>query len=163
MAIALLLNNENGGDHHAKYDLESLFYVLLFCATMLKGPNGTWRSENDFTSYQSIPLREWFDLRSFEHSYKKMGRAKASHMMFFEDTVIQKMDPFFSPLFPGIRQLKKAIFPPTAESTDYSNSPIDHQQMINLFNDILANLPEEHTAKRGIKRSLPSKFLQKIG
>lgn len=161
MAIALLLDIDKGGDHYAKYDLESLMYVMLFCATMLKGPNGTWRSEADFKGYQSVPLREWFDLRSLEHSYRRMGRSKASHMLYFEEAVIRKMDPYFSPLFPGIRQLKEAIFP--AGITDYSNSQIDHQKMIDIFNDILANLPEEHTAKRGVKRSLPSKFLQKIG
>jgi len=82
-------------------------------------------------------------------------------MLYFEEAVIQKMDPFFSLLFPGIHQLKEAIFP--AGTTDYSNSQINHQQMIDVFNNILANLPEGHTAKWGVKRSLSSKFLQNIG
>ena len=153
MAIALLLDDGIGGIHHAKYDLESLMYVLFFCATMFKGPNGTWRNETDFKAYSSIPLREWFDLRSLEQSYAKMGRTKVGHMAVFEDAVIKKMAPFFSPLFPGIRQLKDAVFPPGTVS--YHDSPITHMQMIDIFNKILADLPEEHTMKRGIKRNLP--------
>ncbi|KAF8798240.1 hypothetical protein BYT27DRAFT_7048492, partial [Phlegmacium glaucopus] len=102
--------------HHAKYDLESLMYVLFFCATMLKGPNGTWRKEDDFRVHRSISLREWFDLRSLNHSYAKMGHTKISHMVVFENAVIKRMDPFFSPLFPGIHQLKDAIFPSGTES-----------------------------------------------
>lgn len=148
MAITLLLGVDTDGTHHAKFDLESLMYVLFFCATMLKGPNDTWRNENDFKAYNSIPLREWFDLRHLDQSYAKMGHTKISHMVLFEDAVIKRMAPFFSPLFPGIRQLKDAVFPPGIES--YGNSPIDHPHMIDIFNNILTNLPEEHT--RGVKR-----------
>lgn len=153
MAIALLLDESNGGTHHAKYDLESLMYVLLFCATMLDGPNDTWRQEADFKAYRSIPLREWFDLRHINQSYTKMGRTKTSHMVHFEEAVIQKMAPFFSPLFPGIRQLKDAVFPPGTQSSGFHDSPINHKQMIDIFDYILATLPEECKTIRGIKRS----------
>jgi hypothetical protein len=152
MAIALLLDESNGGTHHAKYDLESLMYVLLFCATMLDGPNDTWRQEADFQAYRSIPLREWFDLRHINQSYTKMGRTKTSHMVHFEESVIQNMAPFFSPLFPGIRQLKDAVFPPGTQSSGFRDSPIDHRRMIDIFNHILATLPEERKTRRGIKR-----------
>ena len=42
MAIALLLNGASETDHYAKYDLESIMYVLFYCATMLKGLNDCW-------------------------------------------------------------------------------------------------------------------------
>ena len=157
MAIALLLDVDAGGIHHSKYDLESLMYVMFFCATMLKGPNYMWRKEVDFMAYHSVPLREWFDLRSLNQSYAKMGRTKIGHMVVFENAVIDRMDPFFSPLFPGIRQLKDAVFPPGTAS--YHNSPITHTQMIKIFNNILATLPEEHTTQRGTKQSLTSEYL----
>jgi len=157
MAIALLLDDNAGGIHHAKYDLESLMYVMFYCGTMLKGPNGSWREEVDFKAHRSIPMREWFDLRCIKSSYAKMGRIKISHMTVFDDAIIKRMDSFFSPLFPGFRQLKEAAFPPGTDS--YANSQIDHQKMIDIFNSILTNLPEEHTTKRGVKRSLPGEFL----
>ena len=66
-------------------------------------------------------------------------------MAVFEDAVIKKMAPFFSPLFSGIHQLKDAVFPPGTVS--YHDSPITHMQMIDIFNKILGDLPEEHTMK----------------
>jgi hypothetical protein len=153
MAIALLLDVDTDGLHHAKYDLESLMYVFFYCGTMLKGPKYRWRDEADFKAYTSIPMREWFDLRGLESSYAKMGRTKISHMAVFENTIIDRMDKYFSPLFQGFRQLKEAVFPP---GESYTKSPINHQRMIEVFNDILANLPAEHTTMRGIKRSQPT-------
>lgn len=154
MAIGLLYNGEKDNIHHAQYDLESLMYVALFCATMLKGPNDSWRLDADFKALHSIPMQEWFDLRDLEATYKAMGRRKVSHMALFEDSIISKMDPYFSPLFDGFLALKNAVFPPGA---GYFNSPITHDVMIKIFNNILSGLPKEHTAasqmKRGVKRT----------
>ena len=163
MAIALLLDAHIDNTHHAKYDLESLMYVCFFCATMLKGLYDDWRTEVDFRAQESTLMREWFDLRDLEATYKQMGRKKVSHMAIFESSIIEKMAPYFQPLFLGFRALKNAVFPPGGE---YTNSPINHDTMITIFNDILSNLPEQHTVaapmrpKRGVKRALPCKFIQ---
>ena len=157
MAIALLLGGDGDSTHHSKYDLESLMYVTFFCATMLKGP-GSWRTEKEFKDQQSTPMREWFDLRCLEGTYKQMGRTKVSHMEIFESSIIQKMAPLFKPLFPGFRRLRDAVFPP---GKGYTDSPITHDAIINIFNDMLSNLPEEHRVaapilikpKQGVKRS----------
>jgi len=158
MAIALLLGGDADTTHYSKYDLESLMYVTFFCATMLKGPYDSWRTELDFSAQQSTPMREWFDLRQLEGTYKQMGRKKVSHMEIFESSIIQKMSPYFEPLFPGFRTLRNAVFPP---GRGYIDSPINHDAIITIFNDILSGLPGEHRVaapipiqpKRGIKRN----------
>lgn len=156
MAIALLLNGASETLHYAKYDLESIMYVTFYCATMLKGPNDSWRRTDELKA-QSVPMQEWFDLRQLEGSYTQMGRTKASHMVFFERTIISKMDSYFTPLFSGFRELKEALFP---NSDSLIDSPIDHKTMITIFNSILRNLPTEHTVatsmKRGTKRAVSS-------
>lgn len=163
MAIALLLDALKDNTHYAKYDLESLMYVSFFCATMLKGPYDDWRTEVDFKAQESTPMREWFDLRDLEATYKQMGRKKVSHMAIFKSSIIEKMAPYFKPLFHGFHVLKAAVFPP---GEGYTNSPINHNTIITIFNDILANLPKEHTIaapmkpKRGVKRTLPREFIQ---
>lgn len=165
MAIALLLGAHIDNTHHSKYDLESLMYVTFFCATMLKGPYDAWRTEVDFKALESTPMREWFDLRDLEATYKQMGRKKVSHMTIFETSIIQKMAPYFEPLFPGFRNLKNAVFPKSGED-DFTNSPIDHDTIITIFNNILSSLPAQHRVaapekpKRGVKRPLPRKFIQ---
>lgn len=142
MAIALLLGAHNDNTHHAKYNLESLMYVSFFCATMLKGLGDDWQMEVEFKAQESTPMREWFDLHDLEATYKQMGKKKVSHMVIFESSIIEKMAPYFEPLFPGFRALKKAVFPPREE---YTNSPINHDTMIAIFNAILSDLPKEHT------------------
>lgn len=163
MAIALLLGAHIDNTHHSKYDLESLMYVSFFCATMLKGPYDTWRTQDDFKALESTPMREWFDLRDLEATYKQMGRKKVSHMEIFETSIIEKMAPYFAPLFPGFRKLKNAVFP---SGQGYTNSSINHRAIIKIFNDILSDLPEQYRVaapekpKRGVKRTLAREFIQ---
>ena len=88
MAITLLLGADADTTHYSKYDFESLMYVTLFCATMLKGPYNSWRMELDFSAQQSTPMREWFDLHQLEGTYKQMGHKKVSHMEIFESSII---------------------------------------------------------------------------
>ena len=117
MAIALLLDALKDNTHYAKYDLKSLMYVSFFCATMLKGPYDDWRTEVDFKAQESTPMREWFDLRDLEATYKQMGQKKVSHMEIFKSSIIEKMAPYFKPLFPGFYALKDAFFPTSPRST----------------------------------------------
>ena len=101
-------------------------------------------------------MREWFDLCRLEGIYKQMGCEKVSHMEIFESLIIQKMSPYFEPLFPGFHTLRNAVFPPRRE---YIDSPINHDAIITIFNDILSGLPGEHRVatpipiqpKQGIK------------
>lgn len=153
MAIALLANGAVNNIHHAKYDLESLMYVAFYCATMLKGPNNTWRESADCKAHTSIPMREWFDVSCIDYSYGKMARTKLGHMTMFENSIINRMESYFSPLFAGFRALKSAVLP---SPEDFVSSPIVHDVMISIFNEILESLPAEHTVatqmKRGTKR-----------
>lgn len=156
MAISLLLSEAEGVIHEPRHDLESLFYVLIYCATMLKGPHGSWRVEDDFRSHISVPMREWFGLDGMESSYARMGRLKLGHMADFERAIIRRMDPYFSPLFSGLRILRDNAFP--VQENTYVNSQLGHDGTIKIFNDILAQLPSKHTRreadpnKRGVKR-----------
>jgi hypothetical protein len=92
-----------------------------------------------------------------------MGRKKVSHMEIFESSIIEKMAPYFAPLFPGFRTLKNAVFP---SGEGYTNSPINHSAMIAIFNNILSDLPEQYRVaapekpKRGVKRTLLREFIQ---
>ena len=65
MGIGLPLNgaSELLQRWYAKYIIE-LIYVAFYCATMLKGPNDSWRVEADLTG-QSIPMNEWFDMPDY--------------------------------------------------------------------------------------------------
>lgn len=155
MAIALLLGGAVETVYYAKYDLESLMYVAFYCATMLKGPNDSWRVEADLEG-QSIPMKEWFDSRRLDSSFGQMGRTKIGHMALFELAIIERMDAYFSPLFPGFRSLKAAVFP---NSETYGNSPIDHTVMIDIFDAILEDLAPD-SVTRGTKRVHPGEFVQ---
>ena len=163
MVIALLLDALKDNTHCTKYNLESLMYVSFFCATMLKGPYDDWRMEVNFKAQESTPTREWFDLRDLEATYKQIGQKKVSHMEIFKSSIIEKMAPYFKPLSPGFYALKDAVFPP---GEGYINSPINHNTIITIFNDILSHLPKEHTIsvvmkpKWGIKHTLPHEFIQ---
>src|SRR5438270_13754744 len=160
MAIALLVNGATDSIHHAKYDLKSLMYVAFYCATMLKGPNDSHRTKADFKAQSSIPMLELFDLHCLETSYAHMGHTKLGHMILFEDAIIQRMDSYFSLLFPGFRTLKDAVFP---GKDFYTDSPINHDTMIGIFGDMLNNLPNEHRVatlmKQGVKCIHPSEFI----
>ena len=99
MSIALLMNGAEGVIHEVKHDLESLFYVVIYCAMMLKGPHGSWQVDEDFKSYTSMPMKEWFSLVGMEFSYAHMGRLKLSHMEDFDCSIIQRMDCYFFQAF----------------------------------------------------------------
>jgi hypothetical protein len=151
MAIALLLNGAAETVHYAKYDLESLMYVAFYCATMLKGPNDSWRMEADLGG-QSIPMQEWFEPHHLDSSFGQMGCTKIGHMALFEDAIIKRMDGYFSPLFPAFRSLKAAVFP---SNESYCDSPIDHNTMIYIFHNTLKvteGLSADSVTNRGTKR-----------
>ena len=152
MSIALLMNGAEGVVHEVKHDLESLFYVVIYCATMLKGPHGSWRVDEDFKSYTSMLMKEWFSLAGMEFSYAHMGRLKLSHMEDFDRSIIQRMDRYFSPLFPGFQALRDAAFP--LQKNTYVNCQLDYKPMIATFNEILASLPQKHTRPEPMPRAI---------
>lgn len=145
MAISLLMKGAEGVIHEARHDLESLFYVIIYCATMLKGPHQCWRVEDDFKSYTSVPLKDWFGLQGMERSYAHMGRVKMGHLEDFEGSIVGKMDKYFSPLFLGIQTLRDVAFPRAKDT--YVNAQLDWKKMTDILNKILAGLPENHTRR----------------
>lgn len=157
MAISLLLNSNPDDIHHAEYDLESLFYVAIFCATALKGPNNHWRTSEELYGTklqpQSTPVMEWFEVEALKRTYGRMGREKLAHMVLFKTAVIGRMNAYFAPLFPGLIALKQALFPgDIAES--HVLPPISHEKMEKIFEGMLEQLPEGEKVhgSRGVKR-----------
>ena len=107
-------------------------YVLFFCATMLKGPHQTWRKEVDLKAYNSVPLREWFDLHSLNQLYEKMGCTKIGHMVVFKSAVINRLDPLFPPSFQVFINLKMLSFHLGLHPITTHQSPI-HRWSKNLM------------------------------
>jgi hypothetical protein len=142
MSILLLVKGAEGVVHEPCHNLESLFYVMIYCATMLKGLHQCWQVPDDFKAYSSMPMKEWFGLDGLECSYASMAQMKTGHMSHFEDTIIVRMDPYSSLLFAGIEDLRDAIFPHTKGT--YLNPQIKWQKMRDILNRILASLPEKH-------------------
>ena len=54
-------------------------YVMIYCATMLKGPHQCWQVPDDFKAYSSVPMKEWFGLDGLERSYASMAQMKTGH------------------------------------------------------------------------------------
>ena len=156
MSISLLVKGAEGVVHEPRHNLELLFYDIIYCATMLKGPHQCWQVPEDFKAYSSVPVKEWFVLDGLEHCYASMGRMKTGHMSHFEGTILTRMDPYFSPLSAGIEELRDAIFPHTKGT--YQNPQINWQKMRDILNGILASLPEQHKKREanpavaGVKR-----------
>jgi len=97
MALDLLLH---ASPHTVAHDLESLFYVILFICTNLKGPNMQIRQNGVFGKGTVIPMAQWF---SEDGSFHELGLLKQVH-----------------PFGLYLRQLRFAVFPPKGLPQDFS-------------------------------------------
>ena len=150
MATAILMNTK---PHAARHDLESIFYVLIYVATTYKGPENI-RKQEDYAVWSSIPVREWFEM---QHSFRKMAHLRMSHLCNFKGAILHKMDDYFQPLFPFLKNLLRAFFPDCLASENYDNR-MTYEEMTKLFNDEYNRLKELERLERVKKGQLGSRI-----
>jgi hypothetical protein len=135
MALDILLCEADEIQHEPRFDLESLFYVLIYLCINLKGPDNRVRPTKDMTEFRSFPVAEWF---KSEGSFRRLGRTKLSQLQTFDISIVPYISPYFMVLIPCIKDFYKALCP----FGDARNSPITHHQVINIFEETLTSLPE---------------------
>lgn len=157
MAIEVLRKNGSQFQHKPKHDLESLFYVLIYICTNLKGPRNMVRTKAEvLKEHSSVPLYDWFDM---DASFRSLGRTKAGQFDTFQESILDKFSPYFADLAPCVMKLFRAFFP---SGKEWDNSCISHAKMIAIFEETLLQLPHERTPQDrtspsprfvGVKRS----------
>src|ERR1700751_2459670 len=110
MAIELL-TSKGRIIHKPRYDLESLFFVLIYLCTNVQGP-GCLRNVEEFEQFDSVPMTSWFDPKS---SFMRLGLDKASAMIPFDPRILPYFSSYFDEIKPCIKSLHLALFP-TVES-----------------------------------------------
>ena len=148
MAMKILLNNGSGIVHEPRFDLESLFYVLIYLCMNLKGPGNQVRTTADLRQYQSFPLAEWF---SAEGSFRKLGRVKMGQLVTFEQSILNFFPPYFNDLKPCVTSLYRAICP----HGNPVDSPVTHDMVISIFDDALKSLPLVETLPKQTNSGWP--------
>ena len=148
MALDILLSRAKRVQHKPQFDLESLFYVLIYLCINLKGPQNQIHTADNL-SFSSFPVAEWF---SAEGSFTHLGHMKLSHLQTFETSVLDFFAPYFNDLKPCIRALHLALCP----TGDLHNSPITHDKMIAIFKDILSTLPIVETLPQDLNDVPPT-------
>ena len=102
MSHELLLNPKL--EHQVHHDLHSFFYVIFFMAVMFVGPNDRVRKD-EFPSF----LRQWLKPSDEE----TLGSVKNSLITaeddLFDSKYLTHITPYFEPVKPLLRQLRKAI------------------------------------------------------
>ena len=134
MALDILLGPDEI-QHEPRFDLESIFYVLVYLCINLKGPENRIRSNVEMANFRSFPVAEWF---TSEGSFRRLGRVKLSQLQTFEDSILPYIAPYFYDLIPCIKKFHKALCP----GGDSRKSPITHHQVITIFEETLVLLPE---------------------
>lgn len=138
MALDLLLDTSKEIQHHPRFDLESLFYVLIYLCINLKGPENRVRPSEDMTVFRSFPMAEWFKPDS---SFRRLGRAKLAQLQTFDTSILPYFSPYFRDLVPCIMKFYKALCP----GGDSRNSNITHGQVLTIFDEALVSMPEKET------------------
>lgn len=128
--------------HRVVHDLESLFYVLLFICTHLKGPHNDISHPPLFGKIEGprhpSALRVWLEQTSFE----ALGHMKFSHMAHHLDIVIlPHISPYFDPLKPHLRSIWRALHPQIAVNVPIgragSHSTASPMDIINVLKEVL--------------------------
>jgi hypothetical protein len=136
MAVDILFSDSGVIQHEPRFDLESLFYVLIYLCINLKGPENRVRPTGDMICFSSFPMAEWFRP---DGSFRRLGRAKISQLQTFSKSIEPFISPYFGDLIPCIKKFHQALCPDGRDSRD---SPITHDQVIDIFEETLASLPE---------------------
>ena len=138
--------------HGSEHDLESLFYVLIWICTNQAGPNGLPRTDLQFD--KDIPVLNWIDpARSYRQvAQEKVGQCAVSKI--FESDILSFYHGYFEDLKECSRQLRVLFF-------NNMEKKATHDEMLVIFQDSLANLPEEPVVVTPIDEH-PALFFQPI-
>ncbi|KAG6905924.1 hypothetical protein DXG01_016914 [Tephrocybe rancida] len=113
MAIDLLFH---GASHKVRYDLESLFYVLLYVCTNWERPGvvrtqlGIFRARNASLLQQNQPraaLSSWFTTST---AFRDLAFMKLGILHFSFNLILHEMSPYFQPLFPYLKRMYLLLF-----------------------------------------------------
>jgi hypothetical protein len=108
---------------------------LIYLCLNLKGPENRIRPTQDLSQFSSFPVAEWFNASG---SFHKLGRAKLAQLQTIEKSILPYISPYFQDLIPCITKFYKVLCP----RGDSHNSPITHQQVIDIFDETLPTLPD---------------------
>ncbi|KAG6852175.1 hypothetical protein C0991_002390 [Blastosporella zonata] len=105
MAIPLLMSPNSA--HRVAYDLESLFYVLIYLVTQITA--FAQSNSESWTSEISKSIKMWFER---DESLLHLGLIKSAQFFLSMETLILKeVKPLFASLLPSIRKLWLALYP----------------------------------------------------
>jgi hypothetical protein len=138
MALDILLDTSSEIRHLPRFDLESLFYVLIYLCINLKGPENRVRPTEDMANFHSFPMAEWFKAES---SFRRLGRAKLAQLQTFDVSIVPYISPYFHELIPCIMEFYTVLCP----GGDSRNSQITHEQVLTIFDKALVSMPESET------------------
>jgi hypothetical protein len=166
MAINLL-TKKNCPDR-VTHDLESVFYVLLFICTHLKGPLGEiqdpplYGDKTNLKGEHPSPMKFWFGPN---RTLEEIGLQKYCQMMsvFLKDdepNLLKNISPYFYPLKKYLVDIRNALF--TEDGPIPSASPCD---LIEVFKaalqdeDLIKAAKKDYDLKLHHKRSLPGELV----
>jgi len=164
MAINLL--TKTNCPDRVTHDLESVFYVLLFICTHLKGPLGEIQDPplyGDKTKGEHpSPMKFWFGPK---RTLEEIGLQKYCQMMsvFLKDdepNLLKNISPYFYPLKKYLVDIRNALF--TEDGPIPSASPRD---LIEVFKaalqdeDLIKAAKKDYDSKLHHKRSLPGELV----
>lgn len=138
MAIKLLIS-QNSVIHKPCHDLESIFFVFIYLCTNLNGP-GSPRPLCELRELQSLPIASWFNPT---FSIEQLGADKISALMLIKQCILPFFSEYFNDLKPCALKLFNAIYPTL--SSLLRPQDVCHDDIIQIFNDTLKELPAEPT------------------
>jgi hypothetical protein len=129
MALEIMLKNGKTFYHDLRHDLESIFYVIIWVCCHMEGPE-VERKDPYF-----LPVREWCNMN---HSLRKLGLIKLSHLANFDDSILQHFPPYWHDFMPYMRQLKTAFWPESFETPNRITS----EKMLSILKEASANVKD---------------------
>lgn len=97
--------------HRAAYDLEYLFYVLLFVCTHFDGPDKRICTKGVYDKETTLPMAKCFSKEGSFHQL--LGHVKQNDVVSHFDTqILDHITDYFKPLEDYLMRLQLALFPP---------------------------------------------------
>ncbi|KAG5719233.1 hypothetical protein E4T56_gene13403 [Termitomyces sp. T112] len=135
MAIHLLMNPT--APHCVGYDLESLFYVLIFVVTQIDD----FDKPND-QKFRTVtlpkPLASWFLLQLELETLGEIKTVQFHH--YLDKRILSHVKPIFNPLVPALKRIWGALYPASKTVADPPEDCCD--EFINALECAILNMPE---------------------
>ncbi|KAL5522096.1 hypothetical protein ACEPAF_1953 [Sanghuangporus sanghuang] len=117
MAISILKNN--GCPHKYYYEMESLFYALVWTCVTENGPRQNGRPPYTF-DFKKSPVAAWCgpkidELDDEATVYMSIAGVKTlmlTDFQNFEDRIVSHIPPYFKPILEMLRNLRRLLFQP---------------------------------------------------